>query len=84
MADFVPANYPLDSLPPALFIHGDADTTVAYEPAMEFEAIYAEAGNDSEFHLIPGADHFFREPMQRAQVHEFFSGYLAQIGYSNP
>lgn len=81
MADFTPANYSLEASPPALFIHGNADATVAYEPAMEFESKYSDAGNESEFRIVEGADHFFRNPEHRRQLFELFDNYLAENGF---
>lgn len=81
--DFIPANYIADSMPPALFLHGNADTTVAFEPAMAFHQQYGEAGNQTKFHLIDGADHFFRRPEHRAQVFNLISDYLVSIDYAS-
>ncbi len=83
MDDFVPANYVAADMPPALFIHGNADTTVAFEPAMAFHQQYGEAGNQTKFHLISGADHFFRRPEHRSQVFTLISNYLVSLGYAS-
>jgi|GEM_PF-104096 predicted amidohydrolase YtcJ/acetyl esterase/lipase len=83
MEDFSPASYVRGGLPPALFIHGDADPIASYEVAMNFEERYRAAGNDSSFHIIEGADHFFRPPEHREQVMTLIGDYLDQLGYAN-
>lgn len=54
--------------PPTLLIHGDADELV---PIRNSEILYEslqEAGVESEFITIPGADHGFRNPEDRARA----------------
>ncbi len=82
MDDLSPASYVRPGLPPAMFIHGDMDPVAPYEVAQSFEQRYRAAGNNSSFHVVEGADHFFAEPEQRAQVMELISQFLAELGYS--
>ena len=80
--DFSPASYFRAGLPPALFIHGDSDPMAPYEVAMNFEERYRAAGNESSFHLIEGADHFFRPVEHRDQVMALINEFLDDLGYS--
>lgn len=83
MDDLSPASYVRAGLPTALFIHGDADPIASPEAAVEFEARYRAAGNESSFLMIEGADHFFRPAEHRDQLMVAISDFLAELGYSN-
>ena len=82
MEDFSPASYVRLGLPPARFIHGDSDPVAPIEAALEFEERYRGAGNSSSFHIIEGADHFFRPPEHRQQVMTLIGEFLAELGYT--
>lgn len=83
--DLTPATYLRDGLPQAAFMVGTEDNIANPDDAVElFEAAYRAAGNESEFLLIDGADHFFLDPDHFAQMVVWASDYLQKIGYTNP
>ncbi len=69
-------------LPPALFIHGSEDPIAPPDVARDFEQQYRAAGNNSAFHMIEGADHFFADAVQRSRVMQLISEFLAAKGYT--
>lgn len=81
IADYQPAKYVTDSLPPSIFIHGDVDDLIQYKPTRAFQQTIANAGNQTSFHLVEGADHFFRNPDQKQEVYDVMLGFLDSIGY---
>ena len=83
MADFSAASYIRAGLPPARFIHGDADPIASPEIAVNFEERYRAAGNESSFHMVEGADHFFRPPEHRAELVAVMADFLNELGYIN-
>lgn len=70
-------------LPPALFIHGSSDPIAAPEVALTFEQQYRAEGNDSAFHMIEGADHFFADAEQRSHVMRLISEFLSVNGFTS-
>ena len=52
-----PIRYISSQTPPALLVHGDADTTVPIEVGRQFHERLAAAGVPSEFVTYPGAGH---------------------------
>ncbi len=52
-----PSHFVKPGLPPFLQIHGDADTTVAHEQSVQFEAKMRAAGNSCETITVPGGSH---------------------------
>lgn len=52
-----PSQFVKPGLPPFLQIHGDADTTVAHEQSVQFEAKMKAAGNSCETITVPGGGH---------------------------
>jgi alpha-L-fucosidase 2 len=52
-----PSHFVKPGLPPFLQIHGDADTTVAHEQSVQFEAKMKAAGNSCETITVPGGGH---------------------------
>ena len=83
MADFSAASYLRAGLPPARFIHGDSDPIASPEIAMNFEEQYRAAGNEASFHMVEGADHFFRPPEHRAELMAVMADFLNELGYTN-
>lgn len=57
LAMMSPLNQMRPGLPPFLLIHGDADTTVAHEQSVEFQAKMKAAGNACDLITIPGGGH---------------------------
>lgn len=57
LAEMSPINHVRPGLPPFLQIHGDADTTVAHEQSVTFEAKMKATGNACETITIPGGGH---------------------------
>ena len=57
LAAMSPINQVHPGLPPFLQIHGDADTTVAHEQSVTFEAKMKATGNACETITIPGGGH---------------------------
>lgn len=57
LAMMSPLNQMRPGLPPFLLIHGDADTTVAHEQSVEFQAKMKAAGNTCDLITIPGGGH---------------------------
>lgn len=82
LEDLSPASYVRTGLPPARFIHGGSDPLAPIEVAQDFEERYRAAGNSSSFHIIDGADHFFRPPEHREQVMTLIGEFLTELGYT--
>lgn len=57
LAMMSPANQMRPGLPPFLLVHGDADTTVAHEQSVEFQAKMKAAGNTCDLITITGGGH---------------------------
>lgn len=72
-----------DGLPPAILIAGENDPIASPEAMIALQERYSAAGNQSSFHSIAGADHFFREPGQKDQVFDLIDGFLVSLGYIN-
>lgn len=81
LADYQPAKYVTDSLPPSIFIHGEIDDLIQYQPTQAFQKTIADAGNKTSFHLVEGADHFFRDESQKQEVYDAMLGFLDSIGF---
>jgi len=52
-----PMSYVRADLPPVLLIHGDRDTTVPLNMAIDFQAVLEAAGAQSALKIYAGADH---------------------------
>lgn len=48
---------------------------------LEFHETYSEAGNQSSYHSIEGADHVFADPDDIAQVIGLMSNHMINLGY---
>lgn len=57
LAMMSPLNQMRPGLPPFLLIHGDADTTVAHEQSVAFQAKMKAAGNSCDLITVPGGGH---------------------------
>jgi len=57
LEEMSPIRFVKPGLPPFLQIHGDADSTVAHEQSVKFEAKMKAAGNSCETITIPGGGH---------------------------
>jgi acetyl esterase/lipase len=74
-----PVLYATADDPPTLLIHGDADRLV---PISHSERMYAElqrAGIESEFVTIPGGDHGFTRPEDRARAQELMVAWFDRL-----
>ena len=70
--------------PPTLLIHGDEDTLV---PLRHSELIYAELQSEnveSELIVIPGGDHGFRRPEDRAQAQRAMADWFERQLLASP
>jgi len=61
------------STPPALVVHGDADSLVSHEIARET----AQLRPGTDWHSVPGAEHGFLEPAAAADVVDVTARWLA-------
>jgi acetyl esterase/lipase len=82
MADLTPQTYLRGSLSPATFIVGSEDPIAKPDAVKAFEEKYSAAGNQSEFHIINGADHFFANKDHRQQAMELIRAFLNSSGYA--
>lgn len=57
LATISPSNQMRPGLPPFLLVHGDADTTVAHDQSVAFQAKMKAAGNSCDLITIPGGIH---------------------------
>lgn len=57
LADMSPIYKVRPGLPPFLLIHGDADSTVAHEQSVQFQAKMKSAGNACDLITVPGGGH---------------------------
>ena len=81
MADFSAPERVSDELPPALFVHGELDPAVSPALALAFHETYSQAGNQSSYHSIEGADHVFADPDHAGQVFELITDFMSDLGY---
>lgn len=81
MAEFSAPEVLPDTLPPALFMVGSEDPIASPEVVTAFEARYREAGNQTSFHVIDGADHFFAGEGQKDQAYDLIEEFLVSLGY---
>ncbi len=73
----------LDSdLPPSLFIHGDQDQLLAPLPTYALMEEVRAAGNQTDFAMIAGADHFFRDEGHRDEAKAAIIEFLESIGFT--
>lgn len=63
-----PVLYATPDDPPTLLIHGDADTLVPVATSHRMLEALQGAGVESELIVIPGGDHGFRQPEDRARA----------------
>jgi acetyl esterase/lipase len=63
-----PMTYIRAALPPILTIHGDADTTVPYQHAVNLHAALAKAGTPNQLLTIPGGKHGGFTNAERAMI----------------
>lgn len=82
MEDMVPASFVRSGLPAAMFIHGDQDPIASYEAARQYEAEYRQAGNQSSFETVEGADHFFRDADHYDQVIAYMVEFMDSLEYT--
>lgn len=81
MADFSAPESVSDGLPPALFIHGELDPAVSPALALAFHETYSQAGNQSSYHSIEGADHVFADAGHTEQVFKLITEFMFDLGY---
>ncbi len=82
MADLIPATYLRGDLPPAIFITGSEDPIAKPDVVKAFEEKYSAEGNQSTFHIINGADHFFADKEQRQQAMDLMAKFLDNMNYT--
>jgi acetyl esterase/lipase len=79
-----PAHHVRPGVPPALVVHGDADTTVPIENARRFADLMRHAGNRCDLHVYPGLGHGFfnygRTPGVYASVLQQMTTFLESLG----
>lgn len=81
MADFSAPETVSNDLPPALFVHGELDPAVSPALALAFQETYSQAGNQSSYHSIEGADHVFADPGHTGQVFSLITDFMTKLGY---
>lgn len=80
--EFLPEGYISDSSPPALWIHGDADTVALPEVSIKLHAALQKVGADSQLVLIKDSGHAFRGE-DSTRVKELMSQFIVDLGYVN-
>jgi acetyl esterase/lipase len=75
-----PMTYVRQGLPPILTIHGDADTTVPYQHAVNLHAALAKAGAVNQLLTIPGGKHGGFTSAERAMIFGTVREFLAKNG----
>lgn len=79
-----PAHHVRAGIPPALVVHGDADTTVPIENVRRFADLMRHAGNRCDLHVYPGLGHGFfnygRTPEVYASVLQQMVAFLESLG----
>ena len=80
--EFLPRSYVSASSPPALWVHGDADTVALPEVSIELHTALREVGADSQLVLIEGSGHAFRGE-DNIRVKELMGQFIVDLGYVN-
>ena len=78
--EFLPRSYVSASSPPALWVHGDADTVALPEVSIELHTALRKVGADSQLVLIKGSGHAFRGE-DSTRVKELMSQFIVDLGY---
>ena len=78
--EFLPGSYVSVSSPPALWIHGDADTVALPEVSVELHTALREVGADSQLVLIENSGHAFRGE-DSTRVKELMGQFIVDLGY---
>lgn len=80
--EFLPESYISASSPPALWIHGDADTVALPEVSAKLHTAFQEVGADSRLVLIRDSGHAFRGE-DSVRVKELMIQFIVDLGYVN-
>jgi dipeptidyl aminopeptidase/acylaminoacyl peptidase len=75
-----PMTYVRPGLPPVLTIHGDADTTVPYQHAVNLHAALTKAGATNQLLTIPGGKHGGFTNAERAMIFTTVREFLNKNG----
>ncbi len=77
-----PLTYVRPGLPPVLTIHGDADSIVPYQHAVDLHKRLVDAGVANELHTVPGGDHGGFDTAETIAIFESIDRFLTRHGFA--